>query len=143
MYKLEEWQGTYRNVWISSFPLGISGREDGVHKHKGPYDLGAQSNASAVPSWERVGPTTILYIIGTLKGLDERNTTNGSQALSYHVQHGPNQRHLTSQEEPESHCWVNMTPYVQKQVNKLASNSQGNRLKILYLTYMKGLRDSY
>ena len=110
MFKQEECVGAYRNMGISSVPLGIGSREDGVHKHKGPYDLSSQSNACAVAIRESVGTTTILHVVGLLKGLHEPNTTDGSQALSHHVHHSPEQRHLASQEQPESHGRVNVTP---------------------------------
>ena len=93
---ISECQGTCRSIGIFSFPLGISGREDGVYKHKGPYDLGAQSSAFAVPMRDHVGTTTIPFVIILLKGLDDPITTDGSQALSYHVHHGSDQRHFTS-----------------------------------------------
>lgn len=100
---------------ISSIPLGISGGEDGVDKHEGTNDLGAQPSAFAVASGEGVCAATILVEMGLIKSLDQPYATYGSQALSHHVHHRPHQRYLPSQEQPERHRRVNVTTCVRTQ----------------------------
>ena len=101
---------TYRHMRISSIPLGISSREDSVDQNKGSNDLSTQTSAFAVAISEGIGPTTIPDVEGTLEGLHQPNSTDSTQALSHHVQDSPDQRHLTSQEQPKCHCWVDVTP---------------------------------
>ena len=99
----------YRNMGVSSTPLGVSGREDGVNQHKGANNLSSQSNSGAVPIAKWVGSAAVLDVVALLESLHQRNTGYGPQRLSHHVQHSSHQRHLPSQEKPKCHRRVNVT----------------------------------
>lgn len=101
---------SYWNVGVTGVPLGVGGGEDSVNEHEGPYDLGPESNPGAVAGVELVGATAEPVVVRLLEGLDEPNATYGSQALSHHVQNRPYQRDFTSQEQPERHRRVYVTP---------------------------------
>ena len=89
---------TYGNMGIPCISLWISSREHSVNKHKGTNDLSGQSGALAVSKSELVGPTTEPAVVSPLECLHKPTSAYGSQALSYHVQYGSNQRDLPSQE---------------------------------------------
>ena len=89
---------TYGNMGIPCISLWIGSREHSVNKNKGTDDLCGQSGALAVSIIEPVGSTTVLAVVSPLECLHKPTTAYGSQALSYHVQYGSNQRDLPSQE---------------------------------------------
>ena len=91
---------------ISGASFGIGGGEDGVDKNKGTDDFSSQASAFVVPITEHVGAAIIPHVVRRLESLNQPTATDSTRTLSYHVQHGPNQRHLPCQEQPKGHCWV-------------------------------------
>lgn len=85
---------TYRDVGVSGIPLGIGGREDGVHKHECPDDLSPEPDSGGVAISKRVGSTPVAVVVRLLEGLDKPDSANGSQALGDHVHDGSNQGDL-------------------------------------------------
>lgn len=101
MYILLEWKSAYGDMGVAGASLGVSGGENGVDEHECADDLSAKSSAFAVAGIDRVG-TAAEGVVGVLhESLHQPNTTDGTQALCHHVQYGPNQRHLTGQEQPK------------------------------------------
>lgn len=104
---------------ISGIPLRVCSREDSVDQNEGSNDLCTQSNTFAVTITQLIGPTTIPVVVSLLEGLNQPNSTYGPQTLSHHVHYSPYQRHLPSQEQSKSHCWVYVTPYIQFKITVL------------------------
>lgn len=94
---------------IPGISLGISGREDSVDKHKGANNLCSKAITLGISMADGIGSTTKPLVLVFLEALHHSSTTDGSQALHYHVKHSPGQRELPCQQQPKSHCWVNMT----------------------------------
>lgn len=100
---------TYRNMRVSSVPLRISGREDGVDKNKGTNDLSTQSGTFVVARLHKVGTTSVPVVVCFLEPLGKSSATDCTSTLCYHVHESPYQRHLASQEQPKCHSWVDVS----------------------------------
>lgn len=108
----EEKEGrTYRDVGVTRTSLRVSGGEDGVDKDEGANYLSTQSGAGVVAGSHSVGATTETVVVVFHESLNQTNTADGAQALSHHVGHSPDQRHLTSQEQSESNSRVYVTTW--------------------------------
>lgn len=99
---------THRNMGISCVPLGVSGREDGVDQDEGANDLSTKAIALGVAIGDNVGSTTVAHVKPLLEALNYSSSTDCSKALHDHVEDGPGQGQLPSQEQPEGHCWVDV-----------------------------------
>lgn len=100
----------YRNVGISGISLGVGGRENGVDEHEGANNLGSKAITLGISRADGIGTTTKPLVLVFLEALYHTSTADGSQTLHYYVKHRPRQRQLPCQEQPESHCRVDMTP---------------------------------
>lgn len=98
----------YRDMRVSGAPLGVCSREDCVDKNEGPNDLCPKAHPFIVAIGQLVGSTTIPLEVGLLERFHKAHPTDGTQALSHHVQQGSDQRHLPSQEQTECHRRVNV-----------------------------------
>lgn len=92
---------------VSGIPLGVGGREDGGDKGEGPDDLSSsQASALAVAVSQLIGTATVAGVVGLLERLHKHASTDGPRTLSHHVDHGPDQGYLPSQEQPKCHSWI-------------------------------------
>ena len=100
---------------IAGVALRVSGGEDGVDEDKGADDLGAKAGAFIVTVREHVGAAAVGVEVGLLEGLHQAHSGDGTQALSHHVSHRPNQGNLPRQKQPERHCRVDVPACSEKQ----------------------------
>ena len=76
-------------MWVSGASFGIGGREDSVDKHKGPNDLSTKTITLGVAVGYNIGSATqggVLVL--TLETFHHTGTTDGSETLHHHVEHG-------------------------------------------------------
>lgn len=95
---------------VPSVPLRISGGENGVDKNKGTNDLSTQSGTFVVAIANSVNSTSVPVVVRFLEPFGQPSTADCTGALCYHVQQRPHQRHLASQEQPECHRRVDVSP---------------------------------
>jgi hypothetical protein len=99
---------TYRNMGIPRVPLGVSGREDGVDQDEGANDLSTKAIALGVAAGNYVSTTAFAHVKPLLEALNHSSSTYFPKALHDHVEDGPCQGQLPSQEQPKGHCWVDV-----------------------------------
>jgi len=99
-----------RNMRVASISFGVSGREHGVHQHKGAHNLSAQPVAFGVAMGHNVRTPARSLVEYRLKAFHDARPTNSAQALAHHVQQKPWKRHLPCQKQSECHCRINVTP---------------------------------
>lgn len=76
----------YRHMGVTGIALGVSGSEHSVDQDKGADDLSCKSGSFWVTIGQFVGSASIANVEGPLEALDEADTADSAQALSYHVE---------------------------------------------------------
>lgn len=92
---------TYWHMGVTSISLGIGGREDSVHQHKGAHNLGTQAIAFGVTVGNGVSPPSVGLVEVGLEGFYNAGSADGPQALADHVENGTREGHLPRQEQTE------------------------------------------
>lgn len=100
---------THRYMRITGVPLGVSSGEHGVHQDKSAHDLSAQAISFGVAMGHGVCPPAGILVEVGLKAFHDPGSTHGPQALAYHIEQCPVQRHLSRQEQPERHSRVDVS----------------------------------
>ncbi|GAV56778.1 LOW QUALITY PROTEIN: hypothetical protein CFOL_v3_00320, partial [Cephalotus follicularis] len=97
---------------VSGATLGISGRENSVHKNKGSKNLSTKAITLGVTRLNSVSSTTKKFESATtFETLHYTSTADCAKALHDHVKQCPCQQ-LPSQKQPKSHRWVYVTTYI-------------------------------
>ena len=102
---------TYWHMGVTGVSLGISGREDSVHQHKGAHNLSTQAIALGVAMGNGVSPPSVGLVEAGLEGFHDASPADGPQALANHVENGTRQGHLPRQEQAEGDGGIDVSSW--------------------------------
>lgn len=94
---------------VTSAALGVGGGEHSVDQHERSHNLCSQSISLGVTMIDSIRSSTLCLVEVRLEAFHDSGSGHRTQALHDHVVECTVKRHLSRQEESESHGWVDVS----------------------------------